>query len=73
MKNHENHAAFFLCLHENRISPFNINVLQCHISPGARHAVPLPGDFVSANFMNMKLRFVNMKLRFHRSLCPLWR
>jgi hypothetical protein len=34
------------------------------------HELPLPGDPVSTNFMNMKLRFVNMKLRFHHSLCP---
>jgi hypothetical protein len=41
------------------------------------HELPLPGDPVSTNFMNMKLRFVNMKLRFmniklrfHYSLCP---
>jgi hypothetical protein len=56
-------------LYENGIFPLNINLLRNHVFAGARHAVPLPGDPVSANFMNMKLRFVNMKLRFHHSLC----
>jgi hypothetical protein len=50
-------------LYENRNLPFNINMLRNHVFVGARHAVPLPGNPVSPNFMNMKLRF-------HHSLCP---
>jgi D-beta-D-heptose 7-phosphate kinase/D-beta-D-heptose 1-phosphate adenosyltransferase len=71
-------------LYENRIYPFDINMLRRHIFVGAIvdiklrfHELPLPGDHVFTNFMNMKLRFVNMKLRFvnmklrfHHSLCP---
>jgi hypothetical protein len=38
-------------------------MLHSHVFAGARHAVPLPGDPVSTDFMNIKLRF-------HRSLCP---
>jgi hypothetical protein len=63
-------------LYENRIFPFNINMLRNHVFVGAIHELPLPGDPISTNFMNMelrfmnmKLRFVNMKLRFHHSLC----
>jgi hypothetical protein len=58
----------FLC--ENRILPFDINMLRNHVFAGAIvdiklrfHELPLPDDLVSANFMNMKLRV-------HRSLCP---
>jgi hypothetical protein len=64
-------------LYENRIFPFDINMLRNHVFVGAIvdiklrfHELPLPGDPASTNFMNMKLRFVNIKLRFHRSLCP---
>jgi hypothetical protein len=59
-----------MLLYENRIFPFTIDTLRSHVFVGAIvdiklrfHELPLPGDPVSTNFMNMKLRF-------HHSLCP---
>jgi hypothetical protein len=49
-------------LYDNRVFAHHINVLRSHIFAVARHAVPLPGDPVSPNFKNRKLRFMNIKL-----------
>ncbi len=63
--------AAVMRLYENRILLFDINMLRSHVFVGAIHELPLPGNNVFTNFMNMKLRFVIMKLRFHHSLCRL--
>jgi hypothetical protein len=39
-----------LFLYENRISPFDINMLRNHVFAGARHPVPLPGNLRICEF-----------------------